>query len=141
MISTLKKKLNKKGFTLAELLVVVAIIAILVAIAIPTFSAATKKAKLAVDDANIRSAYAMLKVAQLTGGVDVGGTETYPTADATYYMTKNGTLTTDADAAYLTQAAHSPCEVEVAGSITHAENKKITITYTKDSNTWALSVA
>ena len=35
---------NKKAFTLAELLVVVAIIAILVAIAIPTFSSATRKA-------------------------------------------------------------------------------------------------
>ena len=32
------KKTNKKGFTLAELLVVVAIIAVLVAIAIPIFT-------------------------------------------------------------------------------------------------------
>ncbi|MEG1314120.1 MAG: prepilin-type N-terminal cleavage/methylation domain-containing protein, partial [Anaerovoracaceae bacterium] len=31
-------KVNKKGFTLAELLVVVAIIAILVAVSIPIFS-------------------------------------------------------------------------------------------------------
>lgn len=58
MTSILKKKLNKKGFTLAELLVVVAIIAILVAIAIPVFNAAQNKAKLAVEQANARSAYA-----------------------------------------------------------------------------------
>lgn len=53
-------KLNKKGFTLAELLVVVGIIAVLVAISIPVFSSQTEKAKQAVDLANIRSAYAQL---------------------------------------------------------------------------------
>lgn len=52
------KKLNKKGFTLAELLVVVAIIAVLVAIAIPIFSAATDKAQDAVYQANCRTALA-----------------------------------------------------------------------------------
>lgn len=49
---------NKKGFTLAELLIVVAIIAVLVAISIPIFSAQLEKAKEATDMANIRSAYA-----------------------------------------------------------------------------------
>ena len=58
MISTLKKKLNKKGFTLAELLVVVAIIAILVAIAIPVFNGQLTKAKIAADNANVRAWYA-----------------------------------------------------------------------------------
>ena len=48
-------KLNKKGFTLAELLIVVAIIAVLVAIAIPVFTAQLNKARLATDTANVRS--------------------------------------------------------------------------------------
>ncbi len=52
------KKMNKKGFTLAELLIVVAIIAVLVAIAIPVFSTQLDKAKLATGTANARSAYA-----------------------------------------------------------------------------------
>lgn len=52
------KKMNKKGFTLAELLIVVAIIAVLVAISIPIFSAQLEKAREATDMANIRSAYA-----------------------------------------------------------------------------------
>ncbi len=53
-----KKSQNKKGFTLAELLIVVAIIAVLVAIAIPVFSQQLEKSREATDIANVRSAYA-----------------------------------------------------------------------------------
>lgn len=49
-------KKNKKGFTLAELLIVVAIIAVLVAISIPIFTAQLKKARLAANKANARAA-------------------------------------------------------------------------------------
>lgn len=52
------KKSLKKGFTLAELLIVVAIIGVLVAIAIPVFSAQLKKSKMAADKANLRAWYA-----------------------------------------------------------------------------------
>ena len=58
MLKLLTQKRNKKGFTLAELLIVIAIIAILIAIAIPAFNAALNKAYQAVDDSNIRAAYA-----------------------------------------------------------------------------------
>ncbi len=51
---------NKKGFTLAELLIVVAIIGVLVAVAIPTFGSQLEKSRQAVDEANCRSAYAEL---------------------------------------------------------------------------------
>ena len=46
---------NKKGFTLIEMLVVIAIIAVLVSIIIPTVTAATDKAAAAADAANLRS--------------------------------------------------------------------------------------
>ncbi len=51
-------KKRDSGFTLAELLIVVAIIALLVAIAIPVFTSQLEKARQATDLANIRSAYA-----------------------------------------------------------------------------------
>lgn len=54
----LKKLNNKKGFTLMEMLIVVAIIAILVAIAIPSMNASLNKARVATDEANIRAEYA-----------------------------------------------------------------------------------
>ena len=57
---------NKKGFTLAELLIVVAIIAVLVAIAIPIFTSQLEKAREATDAANLRSAYAEVMVSALT---------------------------------------------------------------------------
>ena len=65
-----KAKENKKGFTLAELLIVVAIIAVLVAISIPIFTSQLEKAREATDLANIRSAYAELTAEYLTAGSD-----------------------------------------------------------------------
>ena len=63
----LKKLTNKKGFTLMEMLIVVAIIAVLVAIAIPTFNGALTKSKEAADVANIRAAYAEYQVKAISG--------------------------------------------------------------------------
>lgn len=48
-------KMNKKGFTLIEMLVVIAIIAVLVAIVVPTVSKSTEKSKAAADAANLRT--------------------------------------------------------------------------------------
>lgn len=59
-------KKNNKGFTLAELLIVVAIIAVLVAIAIPVFTTQLEKSREATDTANVRSAYAYLMAEYLT---------------------------------------------------------------------------
>lgn len=68
-------KSNKKGFTLAELLIVVAIIAVLVAIAIPVFTAQLEKARQATDAANMRAAYAEAQVDSLQKDGN-GGTAT-----------------------------------------------------------------
>ena len=62
------KKLNKKGFTLAELLVVVAIIGVLVAVSIPIFTSQLEKAREAVDISNMRAAYAVAQSDVLTEG-------------------------------------------------------------------------
>ena len=59
-------KRGRKGFTLAELLIVVAIIGVLVAISIPIFSSQLEKAREATDLANIRSAYAEVCAEALT---------------------------------------------------------------------------
>lgn len=74
-------KNNKKGFTLAELLIVVAIIAVLVAISIPIFTAQLRKAKLATNQANARAAYAAT-VAELLDKNLTAGKATYSVATA-----------------------------------------------------------
>ena len=51
---------NKKGFTLIEMLAVIAIIAVLVSIVIPTVTSTTTKAEAAVDAANLRSVMGQL---------------------------------------------------------------------------------
>ncbi|MBR5359166.1 MAG: prepilin-type N-terminal cleavage/methylation domain-containing protein [Clostridiales bacterium] len=60
-----KIRTSKKGFTLAELLIVVAIIGVLVGISIPIFSAQLKKSRVATNQANARAAYAAAKAAYL----------------------------------------------------------------------------
>lgn len=55
----MKKLTNKKGFTLIEMLIVIAIIVILVAIAVPSFSSSLDKANQATDEANFRTAQSL----------------------------------------------------------------------------------
>ncbi len=85
-------KMNKKGFTLIEMLVVIAIIAVLVSIIIPTVSSATEKAGGAANAANLRSVYAELQTDKLSGtantegyvhvAVNASGAVTYTLSDA-----------------------------------------------------------
>lgn len=62
---------SKKGFTLAELLIVVAIIAVLVAISIPIFSGQLEKARRAVDMQNARNIESALMCAFSDGSIQI----------------------------------------------------------------------
>lgn len=80
---------NKKGFTLAELLVVVAIVAILVAISVPIFTTQLGKARRATNQANMRAAKVAAISQYLTDGHD--GEKTY------VYSIEAGTVTVATD--------------------------------------------
>lgn len=62
------RKTRGKGFTLAELLIVVAIIAVLVAISIPIFTSQLHKARVATDWANLRAYYAEIQADFISTG-------------------------------------------------------------------------
>ena len=122
----LKKFTNKKGFTLMEMLIVVAIIAVLVAIAIPTFASQLNKARVSTDEANIRSGYAdvMLKVLTEEDG---------PVVDNTVFtLKKDGTVATgtvaDTDA-YKTKGAPGAA-VDISGVSVATWDKDAKVTYT-----------
>ena len=61
---------NKKGFTLIEMLVVIAIIAVLVAIIIPVIGNSTIKASAAANAANLRSYASEIAIIYLDPGDD-----------------------------------------------------------------------
>ena len=87
----LKQKLSKKlkktgGFTLIEMLIVVAIIAILVAVSIPMVNSNLEKAREATDAANARAAKGAAMIEYLM--------ET-PAAKTVYHYKSDGTVSTD----------------------------------------------
>ena len=86
---------NKKGFTLAELLIVVAIIGVLVAISIPIFTAQLEKAREATDAANIRAAYAAVSTDVLEDSQkdDTANGVTYANGEYTATVTATQTKT------------------------------------------------
>lgn len=83
---------EKGGFTLAELLIVVAIVLVLVAIAVPVFTGAMDKANEAVRDANERSIKAQATSAYLLAEAETVGTGR-DAAAGTYYVDKQGNVT------------------------------------------------
>lgn len=118
-------KKNNKGFTLMEMLIVVAIIAVLVAIAIPTFTASLNKARVATDEANIRSGYASTMLEILTSDKEVEDGTTYGlNADGSVAAKTAGSYTTKGD------ATRVGTKISVGGHDIDAWGSGETVTYT-----------
>jgi type IV pilus assembly protein PilA len=76
---------KKKGFTLIELIIVIAIIAILAAIAIPKFGAVRKDANVAADQANAKIISTAVSTAVSKGEV-VDGTSAVASSKYSIYI-------------------------------------------------------
>lgn len=118
------QKEGKKGFTLMEMLIVVAIIAVLVAIAIPVFSTQLNNAKIQADAANIRSGYAAVSAEVLTA-------TTAPADDTVYNLNSDGSVTAGATTgSFTTQGSTGTDTQSIAGqSISWAAGAHVTYTW------------
>ena len=87
----MKRKSNKKGFTIVELVIVIAVIAILSAVMVPTFTGIVKKAKesAAMQEANT-AARAVAGTYEEGIVPSVEGVDAYVVIDDTYYFTVEG---------------------------------------------------
>lgn len=107
----LQRKSKKKGFTLVELMVVIAIIAVLLLVAVPKLTEATKGSKVRTFEANYRTIVSAVNAAYADGGMDNSAeglekikehpavkdlvssvNESSPDATATYVVDENGIL-------------------------------------------------
>lgn len=131
-MKNLKEKLRKNGgFTLVEMLIVVAIIAILIAVSIPMVGSALERSRHAVDAANNRDALSLASIEYLTND-DISKNDTNTILK--YYVNDShqGKLIADADKDKDENKGYKVVTPSCTCS-GHIEDE-LTVTITKDGN-------
>ena len=123
-------KKNNKGFTLAELLIVVAIIAVLVAIAIPVFTTQLERSREATDLSNIRAAYAEAMSEYLAQGASASQTAsgTLQQKTASWQM-GNAVLMTRVDGAESSYTLPATAAGNTTFTLVISESGSVTVSY------------
>ena len=133
-----KVRENKKGFTLAELLIVVAIIAVLVAISIPIFTSQLEKSRQATDAANLRAEYAEAATASLDNNGEGGDstTGTKIVSNGTFDKMEDTTINNQKITSYgtFTKGQTYYCHVDKDGKITFSTSKTASSTPSSEAN-------
>lgn len=126
------ERTKKTGFSLAELLVVVAIIAVLIAVSIPIFTALTAKSRASADMANLRSAKAAASNKYLSE--QPAGVTTY------YYDAESGKVTTS-QATAASFAGYGKSDVQIKGAsgypVKDGKPQIVSVTFTSDGSSTA----
>ena len=86
------RKNNRKGFTIVELVIVIAVIAILAAVLIPTFSGVVGNAKEAGAKESAKNAYSQYLAENADSGEDLADDFIYVDADDRVVAIENGNI-------------------------------------------------
>ena len=122
------KKMNRKGFTIVELVIVIAVIAILAGVLIPTFSGIVTKAQVSAEQQKVTNAY---KEAYANEIIKDGGIVGSGAADAVNDIVFNFTVGTDGKITDVT--------IDNAAGKTAIDKTKFNYTYTDTTNTWTVT--
>lgn len=121
----MRKLMSKKGFTLVELMIVIVIMGILVAVAIPVYGAVTKNAETKTCKSNMSSIKSTASTWQMTGGEDGG--QISLAEGSTINLAANASFKNQFDGGKLPQCP-------VAKDDTALANKDYTVIMSKDTN-------
>jgi type IV pilus assembly protein PilA len=149
MLNALRKRMqDDKGFTLIELMVVVLIIAILIAIAIPTFLGLRQRAQNRAAQSNLRNAMTAAKAFYTDGETYVGftpvvaaGVEPSLTWNAAAASTQNTVSIRDLSATTVTLSSLSAsgtiyCMADIAGQTGEGTGEHLTAAACAGSADW-----
>lgn len=128
------KKKDVKGFTLAELLIVIAIMAVLVAIAFPVFSSQLESARHSVDDANRRAAMSLAEAHFLSEHADDGKEITlhFCEKDGNLYISNCSETCSVIDDSGDGTELKSKCRCSAGTESVAGKDKKLTVTVDAD---------
>lgn len=145
MFKLLNKKKNNKGFTLVELVIVVAILAILVGILAPQYTKYVERSRKAADSSNLEELVKGVKVAAADGKYDVAPAKFTITIDkdgTKLAASDNGPLPTDITTALneyagtnwgeTTLKSKSWDDDKIVATITIEDNGSVTVEYTPE---------
>ena len=107
------KKMNKKGFTIVELVIVIAVIAILAAVMIPTFGGIIKKANKSAAEQGATSAYKEAYALALSDG-KITDEDVYEIANTGYTFDFTDSTSIDSITCEVTDAKIDGFEVTFA---------------------------
>ena len=109
------KKTNKKGFTIVELVIVIAVIAILSAVLIPTFAGVTTSAKKNAALQEARNAYTEKVAVDTTA---IGGDFIYVSANGYAYAIVDGNFAKDTNGAIICYDNLEAAKAAFTGTVT-----------------------